>query len=174
MPENSANAPESEAKVRRAALPWGLAIAAGFALYSELLSVGGGPALWPFTDAFEYASMAHWMAQGEGAVLRIGPAFFPARVPPTLSVLLLPVAWLTGDPRQLWIPVFACGVAALAGCFALARALGLGRGASLVACALLATSPGFASYARYVMSDVPGVAAWLALCGAALVVARSG
>jgi hypothetical protein len=173
MPERSSHATPRESELWREAAPWLVAIAAAFALYSRLLAVGGGPALWPFTDAFEYASMAHWMARGEGAVLRIGPAFFPARVPPTLSVLLLPQAWLDGDPRRFWIPVFACGVAALFGCFRLARALGLGRGAALAASALLATSPGFASYARYVMGDVPAVAAWLALCGAALVVARS-
>jgi 4-amino-4-deoxy-L-arabinose transferase-like glycosyltransferase len=157
-------------------LTWSLLalVVAGFALQVRVLSVGGGAALWPFTDAFEYASMAHWMVQGEGPALRIGPAFLPARVPPTLSVLLLPQAWLEGDPRHFWVTVFGAGVACVVGCAALARALGLGGTGALAAAALLAVSPGFAAYSGYVMSDVPALAGWLLACGCTLRLARRG
>jgi hypothetical protein len=156
----------------RDAAPWLLALVGFFAVEVRLLSVGGGPVLWPFTDAFEYASMAHWMAQGEGAVLRIGPAFVPARVPPTFSVLLLPQAWLDGDPRRFWMTPFAIGVALVLGCFRFALALGLPRRAALAAAFLVAASPGIAGYAGFVMSDVAGVGAWLVTCTCALALAR--
>jgi hypothetical protein len=149
------------------AAPWLLALVAYFSLQVHAMSLQLGSVFWPFTDAFEYASMARWMVAGEGAVLRIGPAFFPARVPPTLSVLLLPQA-LFADPRDYWQTVFAIGVAAVLGFWRLARALGLGRSGALCAAALLAASPGFASYAGYVMSDVPALALLLLILGCAL------
>jgi mono/diheme cytochrome c family protein len=40
--------------------------------------------------------MTTWMLRGEGPVLRLGPAFLPARVPPTTSLLLLPQALANG------------------------------------------------------------------------------
>jgi len=147
--------------------PWLLGLTALFSLQVYLVSLQLGSVFWPFTDAFEYASMAKWMVAGEGPVLRIGPAFFPARVPPTLSVLLLPQA-LFDDPRNYWQTVFGIGVVAVLGFWRLARALGLGRVGSLTAAALLACSPGFASYAGYVMSDVPALALLLLLLGCAL------
>ena len=149
------------------AAPWLLGLVAYFSLQVYAMSLQLGSVFWPFTDAFEYASMARWMVAGEGAVLRVGPAFFPARVPPTLSVLLLPQA-LFSDPRDYWQTVFAIGVAAVLGFWRLARALGLGRSGALCAAALLAASPGFASYAGYVMSDVPALALLLLILGCAL------
>ena len=147
--------------------PWLLALTALFSVQVYLVSLQLGSVFWPFTDAFEYASMAKWMAAGEGPVLRIGPAFFPARVPPTLSVLLLPQA-LFDDPRDYWQTIFVFGVAAVLGFWRLARALGLGPVGALTAAALLACSPGFASYAGYVMSDVPALALLLLVLGCAL------
>ena len=158
---------ETEARRWRAATRWLVGLTALFSVQVYLMSLRLGPVFWPFTDAFEYASMAKWMAAGEGAVLRIGPAFFPARVPPTLSVLLLPQA-LFDDPRNYWQTVFGIGVVAVLGFWRLARALGLGRVGSLTAAALLACSPGFASYAGYVMSDVPALALLLGIFGCAL------
>ncbi len=151
----------------RTAAPWLLALAALFSLQVYLVSLQLGRDFWPFTDAFEYASMARWMAAGEGPVLRIGPAFFPARVPPTLSVLLLPQA-LFDDPRNYWRTVFVIGLAGVLGFWRLAHALGLRRIGALSAAALLACSPGYASYAGYVMSDVPALALLLLVLGCAL------
>jgi hypothetical protein len=159
-------------RFHRADAAWLALVAVGFALASRALSVGGGPLLWPFTDAFEYASMTRWMLEGEGPVLRIGPAFLPARVPPVLSVLLLPQAWLDPDPRHFWVSVFGFGLAALLATFRLARAFGLDRSGAVVAAALLATSPCVAAYAGFVMSDVPALAAWLAACLCALRIGR--
>jgi hypothetical protein len=137
------------------------------ALQVRIVSAGAGPVLWPFTDAFEYASMADWMLRGEGPVLRIGPAFFPSRLPPTLSVLLLPQA-LFSDPRAYWHSIFVIGVAAVIGFWRLALALGLGPTGAFSAAALLCCSPGFASYAGYVMSDLPALATLLVVLGSAL------
>jgi hypothetical protein len=156
----------------RAGAAWLALIVAGFAAASQALSVHGGPLLWPFTDAFEYASMTHWMLEGEGPVLRIGPAFFPARVPPVLSALLLPQAVLDPDPRHFWVSVFACGAVVLLATFRLAGAFGLDRAGALAATALVATSPGVAAYSALLMSDVPALAAWLVACACALRVAR--
>ncbi len=167
LPPSSRAARAAERRLWRGAAPWLLGLTALFSAQVHLVSLGLGPVFWPFTDAFDYASMAKWMAAGEGPVLRIGPAFFPARVPPTLSVLLLPQA-LFDDPRHYWQTVFMFGVAAVLGFWRLARALGLGPVGALTAAALLACSPGFASYAGYVMSDVPALALLLLTLGCAL------
>ena len=150
------------------AAPALLAIAVLLVLASRLDSLGAGRVLWPPTDAVEYASMATWMARGEGPVLRIGPAFLPARVPPSFSVLLLPQALANGaDATRYHRTVLALGVLALAGFWRLGVALGLSMRAALAATAVLALSPGFACYADVVMSDVPALLCLIAMLLAA-------
>lgn len=147
----------------RAALPGLLVAALLLVATSRFSSVGAGPLLWPPTDAVEYASMASWMARGEGPVLRIGPAYFPARVPPATSVLLLPTALVTGADAS-WYPwsILALGIAGLAAVFRLGTLLGLDRRGALAAAAAVALSPGFACYSGVVMSDVPALVFLLA------------
>lgn len=142
---------------------------------SSVASRGLGGVLWPSTDAFEYASIATWLARGEGPLVRIGPAFFPSRFLPTASLLLLPQALLGGaDPRSYQWAVFAAGCLALAGFWRLGLALGLSHRAALTAGAALALSPSFACYARWVMSDVPSLLCLIALLLVALRAARAG
>jgi 4-amino-4-deoxy-L-arabinose transferase-like glycosyltransferase len=146
------------------AAPWLLVLAGLLHVGSARLSMGAGPALWPYTDAVEYASMTTWMLRGEGPVLRIGPAFLPARVPPTTAILLLPQALANGgDARGYHRTIFVAGVLALLALWRLGLALGLSSPAALTAAGALALAPGFACYAGLVMSDVPALLVLLLL-----------
>ena len=132
-------------------------------------SRAAGLSLWPYSDAVEYASMAVWTSRGEGPLLRIGPAFFPARVPPLLSFCLLPQIWLFGeDVSHFYLFSFCCGLVALFFFFRICREFFLSETSCWSATLILAACPAFGKYSGWLMSDVPALMllcmlVWLAL-----------
>lgn len=116
-------------------------------------------------DGIEYATAAQRLATlGTYSIVAAGK-IYPPRYPPGFSLLLTPAYWLRPNDlaagvwvvRGLWAA--ACGVLA----FALARRFG--TAATLLLCALLVVHPTLAVAAASILSDVPSVAALVAVLG---------